>query len=198
MNKQKAQEIIKTLAPGQNNDEMLSTLFEKIRDIPYGSINSRDPLDVFIANKGTCSGKHELLKALYHEIGYETKDYIAIHAFNDLPVDFPINIKSYFDVGELLDPHNFFKVKVKDKWVIVDATWEKGLSEYGFTINQNWKGDRDCEICVVSREIIETSNPLEFKSTFLNKLPLEIQNARKDFLSDLTVWLDNIRKNKNF
>lgn len=44
-------------------------LFEKVRDIPYGDIGSRDPQDVYKKNKGTCSGKHELLKELYKELG---------------------------------------------------------------------------------------------------------------------------------
>jgi hypothetical protein len=38
--------------------------FTTVRDIAYGNIGSRDPYDVLRAKKGTCSGKHALLKLL--------------------------------------------------------------------------------------------------------------------------------------
>ena len=59
-------------------------IFENVRDIPFGSISSRNPIDVYKANKGTCSGKHFLIKELYKGIGLKTKDMICMQRWKDL------------------------------------------------------------------------------------------------------------------
>ena len=74
--------IIEDWTGNSSKDKKVVLLFEKVRDIPYGDIGSRDPKAVFENNKGTCSGKHELLKELYQELGIEVKDFIAMHKFN--------------------------------------------------------------------------------------------------------------------
>jgi len=174
--------------------EKIIKLFEKVRDIPYGDIGSRDPEDVYKKNKGTCSGKHELLKELYTELGIKTKNFIAMHEFNDLSVRFPNEIKEILNRNRLVDPHNFLKIFIDGKWVIVDATWDKLLKEYGFTVNENWDGKKDMKIGVVVKEIIETDNPLEVKEQKIGSLPIEVQKDRKLFLKELNKWLEKLRK----
>ncbi len=65
----------------QSFDAKIITLFEKVCDIPYGNIGSRNQLDVYKQNKGTYSLKHELLKALYKELEISVKDFIIMHPF---------------------------------------------------------------------------------------------------------------------
>lgn len=174
-------------------NEQIIKLFEKVRDIPYGNIESRDPKDVFEKNKGTCSGKHELLKELYQELGIEVKDFIAMHKFNDSKVDFPDNIKEILNRTEIIDPHNFFKIKIDNKWITVDITRDKPLKKLGFTVTENWDGKSDMDLCVVPIEIIETENPIELKKQKISELPEQVQKDRKLFLNKLTEWLDTVR-----
>src|SRR3989338_3898170 len=131
-------------------------LFEKVRDVPYGDIGSRDPTDVYEKNKGTCSGKHELLKELCKELGIKVKNFIAMHKFNDLKVRFPDEIKKILNTTEIIDPHNFLKIFVGNKWIIVDATWDKNLKDLGFIVNENWDGKSDMKIAVIPYETFET------------------------------------------
>jgi len=186
-------EIINKWAGNLPKGQQIVTLFEKVRDIPYGDIGSRSSEDVYANNKGTCSGKHELLKELYQELGIETKDYVAMHKFKDMPVNFPENIKMILDRSDIVDPHNFFKINVNGSWIVVDVTWDKPLKKFGFPVNENWDGKSDMQICVVPLEIIETNNPMDLKKERISKLSEEVQKDRKLFLQELTNWVETIR-----
>jgi len=185
---------IKNFAKKSNDiDRICIELFEFVRDIPYGTIGSRDLRDVFKKNKGTCSGKHELLKYLFKLIDIKVSDIIVMHAFNDLPVAFPQKIMTLFESGDILDPHNVIRIHSKGQWHIVDATWDSPLEQVGFPVNRDWDGKSGMKLCVVEREIIETNNPIETKKLMIKQLPQEMQERRKKFLKDLTIWLDKVR-----
>lgn len=174
-------------------NEQTIKLFEKVRDIPYGNIGSRDPKDVFEKNKGTCSGKHELLKELYLELGIEVKDFIAMHKFNDLKINFPNAVEEILNRTEIIDPHNFFKIKINGNWITIDITWDKPLKKLGFPVTENWDGKSDTQLCVVPIQIIEAENPIELKKQKISELPEQVQKDRKLFLKKLTEYLDKFR-----
>lgn len=174
-------------------ERQIIVLFEKVRDIPYGDIGSRSPEDVYLQNKGTCSGKHELLKELYQELGIQIQDFIAMHRFKDLPVAYPENIKEILERSDIVDPHNFFKMNLEGKWIAVDVTWDTPLKRFGFPVNEEWNGKTDMKICVAPIEIIETDNPMEIKKQKIAQLPEEVQKDRKLFLQELTKWIETVR-----
>ncbi len=188
------QQIITEWTPELTKEQQIITLFEKVRDIPYGSIGSRDPFEVYRNNTGTCSGKHELLKALYKAMGVETQDYIAMHRFADMKIEYPENIRAILERSDIIDPHNFFKIKTGDQWVNVDVTWDKPLKEFGFPVNEDWDGKSDMEICVVPLSITQTEDPIGFKKQELSKLPQNVQDDRLLFLEELTKWTAILRK----
>ncbi|MFH1536789.1 MAG: hypothetical protein ABID45_02260 [Patescibacteria group bacterium] len=190
-------QIINEWADNQPLQQKIITLFEKVRDIPYGNINSRNPQDVYEQNKGTCSGKHELLKELYEEIGIKVKKFLIVHHFNDLSINFPKNIKSILERDDIIDFHNFIKILVNDNWVTIDATWDKPMKKLGFPANVHWNGKTNMNIAVSSNgKIFETLNPEDLKKEKLNKLPKKIQQNRKLFLQEATQWFDSLRDNK--
>jgi hypothetical protein len=169
-------------------------VFEKVRDIPYGVINSRDPFKVYTENKGTCSGKHFLLAVLFREIGLDVKDMIAFHKYQELPryIEYPRELKRLLDTGNgIPDYHNFIRIYLNKKWLTIDATFEKDLRDC-FVVNE-WNGKDDMRLTVDPITIWEVKNPLEFKIKKLGELPLKTQNDRKEFLSKFTKWLDVLR-----
>lgn len=189
------QEIVDKWTDDQPLAQKIVTLFEKVRDIPYGDIGSREPLDVYKQNKGTCSGKHELLKELYKTLDIPIKDYLIMHRFKQLPVIFPEDIKEILERTDIIDPHNYFKIKINDKWIIVDVTWDKPLQILGFPVNENWDGKSDMNIAVVlGGEIYETDDPITKKKELIKNLPEKTQEERKLFLKKTTDWLDSLRK----
>ena len=85
LTKEQRQEILSVWGIGLlPKDKQIIALYEKVRDIPFGNIGSRDPYTVFQMNKGTCSGKNFLIKELYNEIGVKTKDMICLQRWKDL------------------------------------------------------------------------------------------------------------------
>jgi len=184
------QYIIKKWTNSQSFNEKIITLFEKVRDIPYGAICSRNPLEVYHQNMGTCSGKHALLKALYKEIGLEVKDFIVMHTFNKLPIEYPENLNEILSKTTIVDPHNFIKIKRNNQWFTVDVTWDKKLKKLGFPINENWDGSSNLSISVaLGGEIFETHDSVALKIELLQKLSNTAQKEREIFLQKFTYWL---------
>jgi hypothetical protein len=171
------------------------TLF--VRDIPYGSIGSRNPEDILKSNMGTCSGKHFLLKDIYEYLGFEVKDMIAIHFFNNLPVKLSDELIELLNEGKIPDPHNFLKVKRLDKWIDIDITWDKELTGLGFEVNENWDGKSNMNICVVPEEILEMENSLVFKEKFTAELDKKTQKRRKKYITELSEYLGKYRDEQN-
>ncbi len=187
------QQILTNWATGLDFNSQIVNVFEKVRDIPYGYTSSRGPNDVYRQNKGTCSGKHALLKALYQKIGIGTKDFIALHRFKDLKVNYPPEITAILDRSDIIDPHNFIKIFVDNKWITVDATWDKPLKKIGFVVNENWDGKTEMQLCVLPIRIYETKNPVQDKKGELSKLTKEVQEERILFLRKLSDWLTSVR-----
>jgi hypothetical protein len=168
-------------------------IFKKVRDIPYGDIGSRDPDDILENNMGTCSGKHSLLKKLYENAGIECKNFVALHKFIDLPIKYPSNLMDILNKSDIIDPHNFIKIKIDNKWITVDATWDKTLKKYGFPVTENWNGKSSMNLCVIPLDIEEVADPIKYKEQKLSLLPKKIQEDRKLFLKSLSIWLNKIR-----
>lgn len=186
--------IIKEWTINQSFDEKVIRLFERVRDIPYGNINSRNPLDVYQKNKGTCSGKHELLKVLYRGMGISVKDFLILHRFRDMKIKWPEKIEAILETEDFIDPHNFLKIEIKGKWITVDATWDKPLEKLGFYVNQNWEGKNDMKLVVQEGgSVQETDNPFDLKEKLISQMPESAQKNRKQFLSELSSWLEEWR-----
>ncbi|MEA3342940.1 MAG: hypothetical protein U9Q92_02140 [archaeon] len=175
-------------------NEKIIKLAEKAIDIPYGDIGSRNPKDVYENNKGTCSGKHELLKELYQELGIRTKSFIAMHRFKDLNIDFPDKIKDVLNRSDIIDFHNFFKILVDNKWITIDITWDRPLKEWGFPVNENWDGISDMMLGIVPIMIFEVEDPIKIKRQKIQELPKQVQKDRKVFLKKLTEWFNELRQ----
>lgn len=194
------EELIKEIINHITNKEsdiniQIIDIFNYVRDIPYWDIWSREPEDVYLKNKWTCSGKHELLKELLNYKWIETKECIIIHRFKDLLVNFPSEIKVILDQEDILDPHNLLKIKLNNKRIKVDCTRDKPMNQLWFPINENRDGTSDQQICVVSKEdIIETNNSIKYKEDYINWLSENQKTKRKEFLKKATEWIDNRRK----
>jgi len=185
-------------------EQQVIRVFEKVRDIRFGSIGSRDPKDVYEQNKGTCSGKNFLLRELYKGIGLRTKDMICMQRWKDL-IWFPDDIYGVVDLSdelrhrlaqhEVIDFHNYVRIFVNDAWVTVDATIDLPLTKVGFYTTEQWDGMSDMPLCFVgSHKVWDCGDRgFEMKAELTEGLPLEIQEARQQFLVALTVWIDSLR-----
>jgi hypothetical protein len=187
-------------------DVQILKIFEKVRDIRFGRMGSRHPMDVYKQNKGTCSGKNFLLRELYKGIGLKTKDMICMQRWKDLIwfptaqyglVDFPEKLKKMLQEDEIIDFHNYVKILVNNKWIQCDVTIDKPLTKVGFFTTENWNGTSDMPLCFCgSHKLWDCGdNGPEKKTELVKKLPEDIRKAREQFLKSMTSWIDSLREN---
>lgn len=206
LDKKEREEILKEWdVYGMALNLQIVKIFENVRDIPFGSISSRNPIDVYKANKGTCSGKHFLIKELYKGIGLKTKDMICMQRWKDLIwfptgnytiVNFSDELIKMLNEYEIIDFHNYLKILVKGKWIQLDVTIDNPLKKLGFFTTENWDGKSDMPLCFCGTNKIwdcEDSG-MEQKRILVNQLPEKIRTARKEFLDRMTEWIDGLRK----
>lgn len=175
-------------------EEELVAIFEKVRDIPYGTISSRDPLEVYRNNRGTCSGKHFLLRDLLLALNMGVKDVVCFHYYSQMPrsIEYPPELSQLLEDNKgVPDYHNYLKVYNGD-WLTVDATFDYSLKDY-FVVNE-WDGRTDTSLSVKPVEVWEVGDSEEFKVNMLSKLPEDIQKGRKKFLQMFSEWLETLRK----
>ncbi len=192
---------------GLSFDQQVVRIFEKVRDVPFGQIGSRDPKDVYEQNKGTCSGKNFLLRELYKGIGVRTKDMICLQRWKDLTwfpddtygvINFPDELVRILETIDVVDFHNYVKIFVGGKWITLDATIDLPLRELGFYTTEHWDGRSDMPLCFVGTHKIWDcgDDGLEKKAQLIEMLPQEIREARHLFLIKLTGWVNSFREGR--
>jgi len=174
-------------------EEKLVSAYNSVRDIPYYSIGSRDPLDVLNENRGTSRGKHTLLRNLLESLGCEVQEHFAKHNMTLFPIrPWPEALASF--QGTRIDGfHHFLKVKVGDRFVSVDATFDKALQPLGFPILQ-WDGKTDMALPVAVESTIQVEGEAgDHMKKLIAALPEDVREQRKAFLKALRSWLDEQR-----
>ena len=165
-------------------------LFERVRDIPYCFPASRDPAEVLRAGRGSCSGKHYLLGELYRLLGLPLRHMICMHRFNESPIAFPESMQDMLRKNEIVDLHDYLQIQIDGAWIDIDATWERGLREFGFPVNEEWDGKRSMLLSVVPGEnLLAEIDPERLKEELLSKLTPRQRTLRKQFLEGLSAWV---------
>lgn len=168
-------------------------LFEKVRDIPYAYPTSRDPAEVLQSNRGSCSGKHYLLGAMYNLLNLPARHMICTHRFNESPIVFPDEMQDMLCKNEIVDLHDYLQIEVGGTWVDVDATWEAGLRAFGFPVSEDWDGTSPMALSVVPEELtLVERDPERQKETMLSKLTPRQRTLRKQFLEALNRWVQEL------
>lgn len=168
-------------------------LFERVRDIPYSYPASRDPEEVLRAGVGTCSGKHYLLGELYRRLGLRVRHVICSHRFNESDLPFPDSMQAMLRRDEIVDMHDYVQLEVDGDWIDIDATWEKGLREFGFPVIEEWDGKSSMMLSVVPDEhVVVDGEAARTKEELLAKLSPRQRKLRKEFLDAMNRWMEEL------
>jgi Transglutaminase-like superfamily len=168
-------------------------LFENVRDIPYCYPASRDPAEVLKQRRGSCSGKHYLLGELFRMLGLRVRHMICTHRFNESPLVFPPPMQEMLRKNEIVGLHDYLQIAVEDTWIDIDATWERGLREFGFPGNDEWDGKGAMLLSVVADDFAEAEHdPERLKEELLSKLTPRQRALRKQFLESLSQWVQEL------
>jgi hypothetical protein len=168
-------------------------LFERVREIPYCYPASRDPAEVLRQRRSSCSGKHYLLGELLRMAGLRVRHMIGRHRFNESPLVFPPEMQEMLRKNEVVDFHDYLQIAVDDNWIDVDATWERGLREFGFPVNDEWDGRSAMLLSVVPDElVVAEGDPEKLKEELLSHLPPRQRALRRQFLEALSEWVQEL------
>jgi len=168
-------------------------LFENVRDIPYCYPASRDVGEVLKQRRSSCFGKHYLLGEMFRMLGLRVRHMLCTHRFNESPLVFPGPMQEVLRKNEIVDFHDYLQIAVGEDWIDVDATWERGLREFGFPVNDDWDGHSAMLLSVVPEDFtIAEGDPERLKEELLSKLTPRQRTLRRQFLEALSQWVGEL------
>jgi hypothetical protein len=150
----------------------LEQVYYLVRDMPYKRASSRDPETIIREWQGTCSGKHYLLKALFSELGYDSR-VIACSTISLIdPAEVPEEMRALIDEagGRFVDIHNYLILEYPGGEMVVDATWPVDTKAKGLKVNESFVLGEDMVIAadpIDTWVVPEDRNPQEFKNELL-------------------------------
>lgn len=156
--------------------------FRLVRDMPYQRASSREPLTIIEEWRGTCSGKHYLLKAVLAELGFPSKLIACTQDIRLPPERLPAKYRHLVE-RPVVDVHNFLMVQTPEGEMIVDATWPLSTEPMGTVVNREWIWGEDMNIACTPIEswiVPEGQDPQAFKESLLRKLYSREELERRD------------------
>ncbi|MBN1452714.1 MAG: hypothetical protein JW963_16985 [Anaerolineales bacterium] len=187
--------------------------FTLVRDMPYTRASSRDSETIIAEWRGTCSGKHYLLKKLFAELGYASRLIACTTVTHIDPKDVRGKLRKLLEQseGRFVDVHNYLILELPEGEMIVDATWPLATKGMGTVVNEHFVlGENQQIACVPLKTWIvpEEGDSQEFKNKILKEsfTPEELAH-REEFIKTLGVmtnsrwvkfllWLEGLVKSK--
>jgi hypothetical protein len=159
-----------SLQPGEEID--LAKAFLLVRDMPYVRASSRDPETTIREWRGTCSGKHYLLKSLYAELGYKSRLIACTAVAHFDPKEASGRLRELLEQskGSFVDVHNYLILELPEGEMIVDATWPLATKDMGTVVNENFVLGENHQIAckpIKTWVVPEDRNSQEFKNEIL-------------------------------
>ena len=185
--------------------------FLLVRDMPYTRASSRDPETIIQEWRGTCSGKHYLLKRLFVELGYASRLIACTTVTYIDPKEVRGKLRKLLEQseGRFVDVHNYLVLELPEKEMIVDATWPLATKGMGTVVNERFVLGQNHQIACEPLKtwvVPEDRNAQEFKDELLKEsfTPQELAH-REEFIKTLgrmtnsrsirfQLWLERLMK----
>ena len=165
--------------------------FALIRDMPYTRASSRDSETIIKEWRGTCSGKHYLLKKLFAELGYSSKLIACTTVAHIDPKDVRGKLRTLLEHsnGRFVDVHNYLILELPKGEMIVDATWPLATKGMGTVVNEHFLLGEDQQIAckpIKTWVVPEKGDSQAFKNEILKEsfTPEELAH-REEFIQTL-------------
>lgn len=180
------------------HDEIdLAKAFSLVRDMPYVRASSRDPETIIQEWRGTCSGKHYLLKALFAELGYVSRLIACTTVTHIDPKRARGKLRTLLEQsnGRFVDVHNYLILELPEKEMIVDATWPISTIGMGTVVNEHFVLGEDHQIACEPLKtwvVPEDRNSQDFKDEILKEsFSSEELAHREEFIKTLGVMTNS-------
>jgi hypothetical protein len=163
--------------------------------MPYKRASDRRPETLIREWRGTCSGKHYLLKTLFTELGYKSSVMACTNVTQfDMDKE-PSEVREILkDVdGRFVDVHNYLLLELPQGDMVVDATWPVTAKRYGLQVNETFELGQDQQIAstpITTWVVPGDEDPQTYKERLLkeNFTPEELE-AREAFILAIGNWI---------
>lgn len=162
-----------------------ATAFYLIRDMPYIRASSRKPETIIQEWRGTCSGKHYTLKALFAELGISSH-VMACTAVYEFGIENAHETVQQALAGtdiKFVDVHNYLILELPEGDMIVDATWPLMSKGFGTIVNEVFAlGESQTIACesIQTWVVPEDGDPQAFKDNLLHTNFTEAELIHRD------------------
>ncbi len=172
---------------------IVPAIFHAVRNLTYASDGNRLPELVIATGKGSCTGKHLLLRDLLRHVG-EKADVEFIEG--DFAAAMPVvssmseELKDWVSSGGISDFHCYVVWQGNEGEAKLDATWPDRLAPLGYPVNDKWAGAGDTRVAIPNGVVRgRAEGVLERKAALLATLNQKQINDRLRFLKLLTEWM---------
>jgi hypothetical protein len=173
--------------------------FALVRDMPYVRASSREPATTIAEWRGTCSGKHYLLRDLFDELGVPATLIACTHEFTlENSPWLPAELSAELEEGPLPDVHNFLRIQAfpgterGDEWMTVDATWPAAAARLGLPVNEDFELGQDQRVACDPIEVFHVPDDVDPQALKERLIAIHAdgQIERRDrFIEGLSRWL---------
>lgn len=168
-----------------------ATAFALVRDMTYQRASDRQPETLIREWRGTCSGKHYLLQALFAELGLKARLIACTSEAHPDPEKIHPRLRLILarGAGRIVDVHNYLLLELAEGEMVVDATWPVSYRKYGLVVNEEFILGEDQHIAAPPLQVWEVppgSDPQAFKDKLLqeNFTPHELE-VRDEYIRTL-------------
>ncbi|MFO0992893.1 MAG: hypothetical protein U1E67_13295 [Hyphomicrobiales bacterium] len=168
-------------------------IYDAVRNLTYASDGNRTPETVLATGKGSCTGKHLLLRDLLRHVGeHADVEFIKGDFAASMPVvpSMSDELKQWVSSGGISDFHCYVVWQGGERELKLDATWPDTLAALGFSVNRHWDGKSDTRLAINSGTVSgRAEDVVERKKTLLETLTEKQIKDRLSFLKLLTEWM---------
>ena len=149
-----------------------ATAFYLVRDMRYIRASSREPEAIIQEWRGTWSGKHYTLKALFAELGISSRVMACTAVYEFGFENAHETVQQALDNTHVnfVDVHNYLVLNLPEGDMIVDATFPLISEPFGATVNKQFVlGESQAIACepIQTWVVPEVGDPQAFKDKLL-------------------------------
>lgn len=173
-----------------------AAVFLLVRDMPYRRATDRQPQTTLREWRGTCSGKHYLLQALFAELGIPARLIACTVTITPDPAALVPALQEALRPanGRFVDVHNYLILDLPGGEMAVDATWPLSTKQYGLPVNETFVLGQSQPVAYPCRETFVVPpdvDPQAFKQELLQAHFSDTElSAREAFIQLIGQLLD--------
>ncbi len=184
--------VAAALGEGLSPREQRIAAFRLVQNVPYKLTAWKgDPNSLFTLGRGDCRHKSAALRLLLRTWQFEARAVQVPFDWADLPI--PSGVLS--PLLETRGIHDSVEVKINNRFVLVDATWDPALAVAGFPVLANWDGSQPTLPITKNASVIVSPGDLKAGTNLYEYFGIKWPQRDRTlaFNRAFNAWTDDVR-----